>query len=323
MTWKERLRGGRERIRKRRRPRSYREKFRTQGRFGTGLTERERRRPERWLRRIMLGCVAVMLVAGGLMGASMAWRVKTATVKGASVYEQDELLEAAGIREGARMLSFDGSTLKEDLLAQYPLLTAASVSRGRGGAVTLNVTEEDDLLWTRHYQNYYLISAKTLRVLEVASTPEGWWSRGVRAIYIELPEQAWLTVGSTLTYRYLTYPAEDEAANETVVINELRTADEQYAYVESVRQAIMASALGDRVTGLSLEDRYDLWFLVDGRIKVKLGDTEDMTYKLSQAAMVLDRQSGSSGRAVLDASVPSAVSYRTVSDLALPDWAGD
>lgn len=323
MTWKERLQDGLQRLKQRRRPRSYRDKFRTRGRFGTGLSEPQRTRPQRWLRRFMLGCLAVALVAGGLLGASLAWQVKTAEVKGASVYTPEELLEAAGIQPGARMLSFDGSTLREDLLARYPLLTAASVSRRWNGAVTLSVTEESELLWTRHYQNAYLISADTLRVLEVASSPEGWWSRGVKAVYIELPEQAWLAVGDRLTYRYLTYPAEGEAANETVADGGLRPATEQYAYVESVRQTVMASALGERVTGLSLEDRYDLWFLVDGRIQVRLGNTEDLAYKLSQAVAVLDRQSESSGRGVLDASVPAAVSYRAVSDLALPEWAGE
>ena len=103
---------------------------------------------------------------------------------------------------------------------------------------------------------------------------------------------------------------------------ETATAGEEFAYVDEVRTAILNSSLARHVTGMELSDRYDLWFLLDGKIKIRLGNTDRLADKLSLAATVLAKQTEPSGPALLDASDPAAVTYREAPDITLPDWAG-
>ena len=89
--------------------------------------------------------------------------------------------------------------------------------------------------------------------------------------YIGLPEQARLRVGDTLTFAFLPYPGERESGNVATYEVETATAGEEFAYVDEVRTAIPNSSLARHVTGMELSDRYDLWFLLDGKIKNPAG----------------------------------------------------
>lgn len=301
------------------RPYSFRELFLTKGHFGNRAIARKHVRAKRVVHGCMVGLSILLVLAVGLTFGSMAWVVTDLRVEGAVGYDGDELLTISGIRIGDRMLGFDTSAVEAQLQTKCPLLATVEVERAMDGTVSISVTEEKRFLWTSHYQNEYLLSADTLRVIAVDSSSDTW--KSMNAQYIGLPEEAWLQVGETLTYRYLSYPAEGEAADAEVTTPSGQTAMEYFRYVGTVRDAILGSSLGTRVTGMELGDRYDLWFLLDGRIKVCLGDADSLTYKLSQAELVLSRQQSTDIKAVLDVSDPAQVSYREVPDMELPAWA--
>lgn len=301
------------------RPDSFSGTFLTRGRFGGGEAIRRHIRMRRRLNRICVMLTILLILLTGSMFASYAWTVTDVQLEGAEAYRADDLIEVAGIRTGDRLWGFDASEVEEELQWLRPLLATVEVSRSLGGKVTITVTEEQHFLWTTHYQNTYLLSADTLRVIAVAPTEDTWQAMG--ATYLGLPEEAWLEVGEALTYRYLTYPAEGESADAEPPSYGSKEAEETYAYVETVRQAIAGMSWGSRVTGMELGNRYGLWFLLDGRIKVYLGDTDSLEYKLTQAERVLAQQSASTGLAVLDVSDPAQVRYREDPDLELPSWA--
>ena len=98
------------------------------------------------------------------------------------------------------------------------------------------------------------------------------------------------------------------------------TPEEEFAYVGEVLDTVMGSALGPRVTGLELGDRYDVWFLIDGRVKVLLGSAQDADLKMKNVISTLS-SSDVSDLCVLDASTPERVSLRHQPDLVLPEWA--
>ena len=146
------------------------------------------------------------------------------------------------------------SDTERSLRKQFPLLASASLHRALDGTLTLTVREEETLLYTRHYRNYYLLSATTLRVIAVDATPDAWL--GCAPAYIGLPEQARLRVGDTLTLAFLPYPGERESGNVATYEVETATAGEEFAYVDEVRTAILNSSLARHVTGMELSDRY-------------------------------------------------------------------
>ena len=268
------------------RPRRFKDKFLQKGRFGTNVPLKKRFRALRWLYGMGAALLAMLILSCTVLGVSYAWLVTDIRVEGASRYRADDLREALGVRPDDLMLGFSASDTERSLRKQFPLLASASLHRALDGTLTLTVREEETLLYTRHYRNYYLLSATTLRVIAVDATPDAWL--GYAPAYIGLPA----------------------------------TAGEEFAYVDEVRTAILNSSLARHVTGMELSDRYDLWFLLDGKIKIRLGNTDRLADKLSLAATVLAKQTEPSGPALLDASDPAAVTYREAPDITLPDWAG-
>jgi hypothetical protein len=273
----------------------------------------------RLARRLAVTLLLLALVCTAILGLSYVWRIQTITASGSLRYENDLLAENCGLLVGDAMLNFDSSQVEEQLRATFPLLASVQVTRRLNGTVSIQVEDEGRLYYTYHNGNYSLISAESLRILSVMADPDDWLA--LSPVYLGLPEEARIRKGETLTYAWLPYPS--EGAENEVSTYEIETGEavEDFAYVKEVLQAVMGSSLADRVTGLEVGDRYDLWFLLDGHIQILLGDSSNLEYKLSQAMAVLEKQTVTALPAVLDVTDLSRITYREVADLALPAWA--
>ncbi len=269
----------------------------------------------------LLGLSVVAVLASALLLLGNAWKVKDVTVEGIVQYDPEIIAEAAGIRVGDSMMSFDGRSLEKKLQADYPLLRDVKVKRSLKGKVTLRVTEETDLYYTCHHSNYYLISAKDRTVLGVSSYGVEYKDYG--AVYLGLPEEARVRVGEKITFAYLPYEpvsAPEELATYEIITEE---AEEEYAYVWTFIETVRDNAaLKDRVTGVALGDRYDLYLIFDGHVKIRFGSMKELERKLNIAVEILAREmDGSRIPAVLDVSDPQKSTYREDPELSLPDWA--
>lgn len=311
--------GKKQKRRRQRHPYAFAEKFGRTGPFGTNIPAKVRFRTVRLARRLAVTLLVLTLVCAACLGASYVWRVQSITASGSLRYEESVLTEHCGLAVGDTMLGFDCARVEEQLRDEFPLLASVQVTRRLDGTVSIQVTDEGRLYYTRHNGNYSLISAESLRIISVMADPYSWGE--LSPVYLGLPEEARLRKGEKLTYAWLPYPP--EGAEDEVSTYEIETGEavEDFAYVNDVLGAVMGGPLADRVTGLELGDRYGLWFLLDGHIQVLLGDSGNLSYKLSQAMAVLERQTVSGLPAVLDVTDPARVTYREVADLALPSWA--
>ena len=102
--------------------------------------------------------------------------------------------------------------------------------------------------------------------------------------------------------------------------------EKEYAYVFAFVDALMATPLAPRVTGMELGDRYDLWFVLDGRIKVRVGSMDELNRKLTMAERSL-ADSEASGHmpddlpVLVDVSDPARIIHRASPEIDLPAWA--
>ncbi len=307
---------------KARRPKSYGEKFgKNAAFFGTDIPIKQRFRTRRILKRAFWSLFVAGLLLGLLLTLTCFWTVSTVSVKGGARYTVEELADASGIQTGDLMMSFDTATVAARLRAACPLLKSVRLDRSLNGEVTISVTEEERLYYTCHNQNYYLLSAESFRVLEVSGQSDRWIDLG--PVYLGLPEEARLRRQEVLTFDYLPYLP--SGAGDELVTYEVETgrAEEQYAYVYTVLDAVMNSPLSGRITGLELGNRYNLWLVLDGRIKVMLGSVSELDRKLSLIMVVLDGQASSGTLpALLDVSDPTEVGYRESEEIDLPEWVG-
>jgi hypothetical protein len=140
-----------------------------------------------------------------------------------------------------------------------------------------------------------------------------------------------MRVGEPLSFIHLPYEP-DSAPSDNLADYEIETdeAEVEYAYVTEFIDTVMASPLAERVTGMELGDRYDLWMVLDRRIKLRIGNMDELERKLNLAVRTLAEREEAGGEAgsvpgrmpvLMDVSDPSRIIYRMSPDIVLPDWA--
>ncbi|MBQ7316663.1 MAG: FtsQ-type POTRA domain-containing protein [Clostridia bacterium] len=291
--------------------------------FGQGSTSQGRGYTPLWPWKAcfytILGLGIALVVSALLLILANAWKVDTVKVEGAEKFSADALLYAAGISADDSMMSFGERGVTEKLQAVHPLIRDVRIKRSLNGTVTLQVSEEETVYYTCLRSNYYLISAEDLKVMGVAS--EGDLFKSYGAMYIGFPEEARLTVGKKVEFAYLPY--EPVSAPEEVATYEVETeeADEEFAYVWDFVNTVCDSSLSGHITGMELSDRYDLYLVYDGYIRIRFGNTQDMDRKLRLAEDILQKENdGEKIPAEMDVSATKGT-YREIPDLSLPAWA--
>ena len=311
------------RIPRPRKTRTFSEKFGRNSRpFGSG----EKHTPADYgsipfLLLCMLGGV-VLTVAVMLLGK--LWKVTDITAAEGSYYSSSAVVASLGVEAGDEMLGFDGSTAIKELRQRLPLLDRVKVRKHLNGTVSVTFTEVEELYYTQHNQNYYIIDAKTHEVLCVMAKPDE--AQRVGAVYLGLPECTRVRVGEELSFVVLPYAPETEAPEISTYELETDEPEKENAYVFDFVETLMSSTLSERVVGMELGDRYDLWLMLNGGVRVKVGGMDELERKLSVVDSALSKmaQDGglSSGLPILvDVSDPARVICRVSPEIGLPDWA--
>ena len=262
-------------------------------------------------------CLAMLFVAGQI-------KVKSVEIKGNQLYTADWIGQASGIEAGSGYFDFDPSIVEDKLLTDLPLLRDVKVDRRLSGAVVITVREETGFYYTWHNRNCYLLSDETLRVLFVASDSGEYEKMG--AVYLGLPADARLRVGEALSFEYRTY-----RENETDTVaddgGETKSAEKAYAYVKECLEIYKKSELATRTVGLDLSDPFDVYAVLNGKVKLSFGDSDDLAEKIRAAVPVLiaegryEQADGDPLPAIVDASNAAKVGYREGMDVLWPDWA--
>lgn len=311
------------RLPRRPKPRPYEEKFSAEGEF-FGSREKKTRPALGRLPRILLGMLGGVALAGLALLGSQFWEVTAVTAADGQLYTASVVEEYTGVEAGDKMLSFDSSAVAKRLKAGLPLLDRIKVRKHWNGEVTVSFEEITEVYYTCHNANYYLIDAEEREVLGVFSQPNE--ARRVGAVYVGLPEATRVRVGEELSFVNLPY--EPESAQNDLSDYEIETDEPkvEYAYVTEFIEAVMESPLGARVTGMELGDRYDIWLVLDRRIKVQIGNMDELERKLTLVERSLEDR-GEEGRddvsmpMLVDVSDPTRTIHRASPDLKLPSWA--
>lgn len=303
--------------------RSFQEKFSAEGEF-FGSREKKGKGKYGRLPRILLCMLGGTTLVVAIMLLGGLWKVTEVTAEDGQLYTASVVEQLADLEAGDAMLGFDSFAVVRRLKKSLPLLDHVKVRKHLNGKVTISFSEVTELYYTRHNANYYIISAEDREVLGVFSNPNE--ARRVGAVYLGLPEATRVRVGEKLSF--INLPYEPDSVPEELVTYELETdvPEVEHAYVFDFVEALMASPLAPRVTGMELGDRYDIRLVLDGRILVKIGDMAELDRKLTMTERSLkDRaeagKDDGSLPVLVDVSDPARIIHRASPDIQLPDWA--
>jgi len=260
-----------------------------------------------------------MALIAVLVLVSSFWKVAQVSVEGSMFHSEQEIIEAASIEEGDYMLGFDDGKVAKAVRAACPILESVQVTRQLNGNVTLRVKEVENLYYTCHHTNYYLINGDSMKVLDISSTDSLY--REYKAKYLGLPEEANLQVGKKVAFDYLPYAPADKPEELFTYEVETKEPEEEYAYVKVLKEALENSRFAGYLTGIDASREHDLYFVFNGDIMVKLGNIKELDQKLEQAATLATKNlSSAEARAVINVSDLSKSTVRENSQLEMPDW---
>ena len=304
--------------------RSFQEKFSAEGEFFGSREKKKGKGKYGRLPRILLCMLGGTTLVVAIMLLGGLWKVTEVTAEDGQLYTASVVEQLADLEAGDAMLGFDSFAVVKRLKKSLPLLDHVKVRKHLNGKVTISFSEVTELYYTRHNANYYIISAEDREVLGVFSNPNE--ARRVGAVYLGLPEATRVRVGEKLSF--INLPYEPDSVPEELVTYELETdmPEVEHAYVFDFVEALMASPLAPRVTGMELGDRYDIRLVLDGRILVKIGDMAELDRKLTMTERSLkDRaeagKDDGSLPVLVDVSDPARIIHRASPDIQLPDWA--
>ena len=311
------------RIPRRPRRRSFAEKFAKDAAFfGSG----EKHTPTDYgsLPLLLLCMLGLTVLTVAVLFVGKLPKVKSVTADEGNYYTATAVLAHAGIEAGDELLGFDCFATAKELKQKLPLMEKVKVRKHLNGSVTVRFTEVEELYYTCHNQNYYIINAETHDVLCVAG--DATEARRVGAVYLGLPECTRVRVGEALSFINLPYAPETDAPEISTYELETYEPEVENAYVFEFVEILMASSLADRVVGMELGDRYDMWLVLEGGIRIRVGTMDELERKLTLADRSLRDKAQNGGipsdmPTLVDVSDPTRIIHRSSPDVEMPSWA--
>ena len=234
------------------------------------LTQAEIRR-RKLRRRIMTWALITAAVIGGiLLSGLLLFKISKFEVQGidgsmpadTGIYTEDEIIAALGLQKGDNLFSFRAKDVKTILDAKFPLLENVRILRRLPGTVIIRVQPAKETYCVKADVGWATLSAG-LKVISIGEEQPA--LPQIKGLVIETPQ-----VGASLT---------------------LKDAGQQ-ALLQTVLSSLDSAGLLADTTYLSLGDAEQISFIYADRVRVALGTSNSLDYKLKLAGYILANAKG-------------------------------
>ena len=260
----------------RRRDRRERERLDT-------LREKQRRKAKhRTRRRISPTALKRLLIMAAVVAAfvlSMVifFRVRDIQVTGSTYYTAEEVIAACGITKGDNLLTISRCKAAGSVMAALPYVKTVQVTRHLPDTLELTVTEYDV-------------------TYAVQDTSDGYWLVTSDGKITEQTDDKTVKSHILVSGFKIASPVVGEQLSVAVAEGQEAAGEGQLAAMTSLLQELEKSDLTKQVVSVDIPASYELAFWYGSQYYVKLGNKDDLPYKLEYLKEVLknleDYQSG-------------------------------
>ena len=195
------------------------------------------------------------------------FRVKEVEVKGANRYSEAELIQLSGIEIGDEIFAVNLDHAINSILKNCRYIRLISVTVHLSGKVVLNITEEDYPMYTKK-DGQYISFSQSFTILGCEETAEDF----AGFLYVELPDLTAFGEGGEVKFA-----SGDKWAKTTLL-----------SLIERLRKG----NYGDKLTAVSVKNERELFYVLDGRCKVILGEAKDLDQKEARLSEILKQKGG-------------------------------
>ncbi|MBR6515218.1 MAG: FtsQ-type POTRA domain-containing protein [Clostridia bacterium] len=225
----------------------------------SGFERLKRKNSTRQLRQRVLYTVLILVLLAVFLISTVAifFRVHSITVKGNSVYNDGDIVNASGIKRDMNIYLIDDKSVSTAILSQFPYVRTVKVERKIPNSVVLNVTCDDPNYYVEIAGECFVLSGK-LRVMSRFESKDEVLAAHPNIKKLIGGDISRAVVGSDLEYVRKSY---SQQAKELLPILE-------------------AAELFEGVSAIDFSDRFNIYITYDHRLKANIGNTDDLQLKL-------------------------------------------
>ena len=221
------------------------------------------------------------VVVAVFLGLSVFFRVDTITVAGADKYTPWMIRQASGVETGDGLLSISEARVASRIISDLPYIDEVKVSRKLPGTVEIQVTELQ-VTYSIEDENggWWLISSSG-RAIEAVSLEKALGYTRVEGLAIRTPtagEQVQALPGKII-----------DPGEGTAVEMDQTDADQQLAALVSIMTGLERSRIIGEITVIDVTTITDLRLEYPQLLTVRLGDDEQLEYKISYLAAAVEK----------------------------------
>ncbi len=237
--------------------------------------------------RRFLTCVAAALLL--ILATIVCLRVRMISVVGNSMYSIQEIQEASGISEGSALLLVNKTAVAGRIRAELPYIDQVRIGIGLPNAVKIEVVElENTFAVAANDGSYWLMNAdgKLVEQITAKAASDYLTIQGVR-IENAAAGQMVEAMKDSVPEKKKTEEEQNEDGEETVDAPPEASAEERMAVALQIVSQLEGEDDIRSITAIDVSSIYDLQIWYGTRFQVKLGNTEELSYKLEYMVAAL------------------------------------
>lgn len=233
-------------------------------RKNTALFDAQRRQEKKRTRRTVFYVFLFLLISAIFLTVCVAvfLKVEAVNINGIEKYAYEEIAAQVPIEIGSNIYSFKSDEIEQNILNSLPYIYSVEIKRDLPTTVEVNIVEEKPYYYSQIAGDTYLIS-KELKVLERIV---GKKTDITGLTQLKLNNVRRCIVGSTIEFV-------DKRTYDALI--ELYTAFEN-------------SYIDEKVVGVDVRSRFDIYIDYDNRFEVYLGDIDNIDIKIRFLVGIID-----------------------------------
>lgn len=247
---------------------------------------------------LRLATVAAIVLAM-VFGMSIFFKVKTVRVSGCEKYTAWEVSQASGIEEGTNLMAISRAQVSGSIISNLPYVDKVRVGINLPDTVMIEITELDAVYTVEDIQGNWWMMNDTGRIIEQTNGVTAKDYTQVLGVKIQVPAvgQQALAEVEALTEIPLEAPQDGEQTEteptEAVVtrpaISVGITGAERLQTALTILQELGTSSISGMIDSVNVTSltSIELWY--DERFQVNLGDTGQLTYKISALQATINK----------------------------------
>lgn len=260
------------------------EKIMTKRRYKSRAVSRRR---ERLVVYLLVAVVLVLVFV--VLSLTVLFHLDHFSVTGELAYTQEEIVEATGLTGGENLLRLNTKEVERTILARLPYLETAEVTVALPDTLEIVCTPAEEYAYAAQDGRYWILDRQGRVLAEKATAP----THLLLLSGVAPPEQ-------TLNQNA------DEEERTYITFDDSRTADA----FSSLAKQLEGMNMG-KVTRINMPSYLDISFVVEERVRIRLGTVVDMEYKMRYVARLFEEgEIPETEMAVVDASNTGRVSLK-------------